>query len=181
MGKTLHAFHLRGRILDAWSVPEHNTIFECNFHDPLYKELYFPFHLKKDELITAIYSSFVNNGLTLRCECAFSTGIAFSGIESIVYGCNTSSMNSAVSDPLSNIVARNLKSVLREQLFCDTKLKTKPAVSAHKCVFSVHVLPCLESLVHTGRSGGVCERGISWTTTLSNGCCNMCTWESLEV
>ncbi|GFY77968.1 TD and POZ domain-containing protein 1-like [Trichonephila inaurata madagascariensis] len=133
--ENLYAFHLRGWILDASGALEQNTIFECNFHDTLYKKLYFPFHLKKDELITTIYSSFVNDELTLRCECAFSTGIAFSGIESIVYGCNTSSMNSAVSDPLSNIVARNLKSVLREQLFCDTKLKTKTrCFPAHKCI-----------------------------------------------
>ncbi|GFV49876.1 speckle-type POZ protein [Trichonephila clavipes] len=133
--ENLCAFHLRWRILDASGASEQNTNFEYSCHDTLYKKLYFPFHLKRDELITAKYPCFVNDVLTLRCECAFSTGIAFSGIESIAYGCGASSMNSAVSNPLSNIVARNLKSVLREQLFCDTKLKTKTrCLPAHKCI-----------------------------------------------
>ncbi|GFV19322.1 TD and POZ domain-containing protein 4 [Trichonephila clavipes] len=110
-----------------------------SFHDAIYRKLYFPLHFTKNDVLGTKCFKYRNDVLTLRCECAFSTGMAFNEIESIVYGCDTPSSNNVVSDPvkekeaeLSNIVIRNLKLVLREH---DTRLKTKSiCLPAHKCI-----------------------------------------------
>ncbi|GFY68115.1 hypothetical protein TNIN_445451 [Trichonephila inaurata madagascariensis] len=89
-----------------------------------------------------------NDVLTLHCECYFTTGIVLEEIDKICcgYSHSTEEENLACDDlesakkslDLTRILQENLESVYKENLLCDTKLKTKTGVNpAHKDILGV--------------------------------------------
>ncbi|GFY68312.1 hypothetical protein TNIN_219511 [Trichonephila inaurata madagascariensis] len=88
-----------------------------------------------------------NDILTLHCECSFTAGIVSEETEKICQGCPSlmQEENLACDDlgskntslDLTRILQEDLKSLYKENLLCDTKLKTKTRTfSAHKNILS---------------------------------------------
>ncbi|GFW20427.1 TD and POZ domain-containing protein 1-like [Trichonephila clavipes] len=88
-----------------------------------------------------------NDVLTLHCECSFTTGIVLEEIDKICcgYSHSTEEENLASDDlestkkslDLKRILQENLEFLYKENLLCDTKLKTKTGeFPAHKNILS---------------------------------------------
>ncbi|GFT44210.1 speckle-type POZ protein A [Nephila pilipes] len=139
--------HFQMSIVNAFGDTEQIIEREYRFRDCLLKSLEFPFHLTKKRLISKKDFYLPNDELILKCECAFSTKNAASEIESTSYGYISSLMENvsatAVEDENkkseeTNSSRKTLKYLYTEQLFCDTKLKTRTQTfPAHKCILGV--------------------------------------------
>ncbi|GFY55609.1 TD and POZ domain-containing protein 3 [Trichonephila inaurata madagascariensis] len=75
-----------------------------------------------------------DNILTLHCECSFTAGVVLEEIEKITFACPPSIQEGSLaqdnlenknSSDLTRILLENLESLYKENLLCDTKLKTK--------------------------------------------------------
>ncbi|GFS95074.1 speckle-type POZ protein B [Nephila pilipes] len=137
-------FHFQMSIVNAFGYTEEIIEREYRFSDCLLKSLEFPFHLTKKRLISKKDFYLPNDELILKCECAFSTENAASEIESTSYGYISSLMENvsatAVGDENkksgeTNTSKETFKYLYTEQLFSDTKLKTRTQTfPAHKCI-----------------------------------------------
>ncbi|GFR15874.1 TD and POZ domain-containing protein 3 [Trichonephila clavata] len=109
--------------------------------------LLYPLSISKGKLMKNKRLYLPNDILTLHCECTFTDGIVSERIEKICQGCpsliqeenlacnNLKSKNTSLD--LTRILQENLESLYKENLLCDTKLKTKArSFPAHKCILS---------------------------------------------
>ncbi|GFY58073.1 hypothetical protein TNIN_384561 [Trichonephila inaurata madagascariensis] len=103
-------------------------------------------NFSKEQLMTNKNQYLPNDVLQLLCECAITIGIVWEGTENITFGCPSSIQEgNLTSDDLKSkmlldstrILKENLKSSYKENLLCDTKLKTKTgSFPAHKNILS---------------------------------------------
>ncbi|GFR26005.1 speckle-type POZ protein-like [Trichonephila clavata] len=107
----------------------------------------FTLTFSKNELMRKKNLYLLNDILQLYCECDIATGIMLDDIETISYGCPPSiEERNLTCDDLKSIkmhlnstriLKENLESSYRENLFCDTKLKTiTGSFPAHKSILS---------------------------------------------
>ncbi|GFY46574.1 hypothetical protein TNIN_64811 [Trichonephila inaurata madagascariensis] len=122
----------------------------------------FKLSISKTELIRKKNRYLTNDTLNLYCECNFATGIMLESIEKINYGCSTSihEGNFTCGDHKSKKMCRNstktlkenLESVYKENLLCDTILKTKTgSFPAHKIILSARSRVFKEIFIHDER------------------------------
>ncbi|GFT35069.1 TD and POZ domain-containing protein 3 [Trichonephila clavipes] len=105
---------------------------------------YFLCHLSlyMDEMMKDKDLYLPNDVLTLHCECSFTAGIVLEEIEKITFAYPPSIQersleNKKTSSDLTRILQENLESLYKENLLCDTKLKTKTGTClAHKNILS---------------------------------------------
>lgn len=107
----------------------------------------FTLSFSREKLLESENLYLLNDILKLYCECAFATGIVSEEVERMSYGCplliqegnltsddfgpKTTSLDS------SEILKENLETSFKENLLCDTKLKTKTGTfPAHKYILS---------------------------------------------
>ncbi|GFU07237.1 speckle-type POZ protein A [Nephila pilipes] len=134
-------------IVNAFGNTEQIIEREYRFRDCLLRSLEFPFHLTKKRLISKKDFYLPNDELILKCECAFSTENAASEIESTSYGYISSLMENVSATAIgdenkksgeTNTSRETFKYLYTEQLFSDTKLKTRTQTfPAHKCILGV--------------------------------------------
>ncbi|GFY61333.1 TD and POZ domain-containing protein 3 [Trichonephila inaurata madagascariensis] len=96
-----------------------------------------------------------NDVLSLHCECAFSMGIAFEGIEKINRGITSTSLRNRVVESrqvdTSNALRYDLESMYNQKLFSDVKLRTKSeSFEAHKGILSARS-PVFRAMLTTAK------------------------------
>ncbi|GFY68311.1 TD and POZ domain-containing protein 2 [Trichonephila inaurata madagascariensis] len=108
---------------------------------------FYLFSISKEKLMENKSLYLPNDILTLHCECSFTAGIVSDEMEKIFQGCPSlmQEENLACDDldskntslDLTKILQEDLESLYKENLLCDTKLKTKTRTfSAHKNILS---------------------------------------------
>ncbi|GFS53429.1 TD and POZ domain-containing protein 2 [Nephila pilipes] len=125
-------------ILNVTGNAEQVTEKEYKFGDTEMRK-FISFPLTKNEFVASQDFYLPNDAMTLKCECAFWSGVLTSEMESVAYDCHATHEDSppAAKEELSNTLKDDLKSLLNGQLFCDTQLKTSTRTfPAHVSILS---------------------------------------------
>ncbi|GFT22813.1 speckle-type POZ protein A [Nephila pilipes] len=136
----------RLHLLDVSGNAEKCLSDEISFDDQEQETGSFMLLFSKEKLMENKTLYLPNDILTLLCECGFTTGILSEEIEKIRYGCPPSfrignliddDLDSEEMSDLTSILLKDLDSLYKDNLLCDTNLKTNTGIfPAHKSILS---------------------------------------------